>query len=531
MAYQALYRKFRPPTFDDVRGQEHIVTTLRNQVVSGRVAHAYLFCGTRGTGKTSVAKILARAVNCEQPQNGNPCGECEVCRATAAGVNLNVVEIDAASNNGVDNIREIVDEVSYSPTMGHYKVYIIDEVHMLSTGAFNALLKTLEEPPEYVIFILATTEVQKIPITILSRCQRYDFHRLTTATIEERLREVAEKEGIRIEDRALTYIARSADGAMRDGLSLLDRCVAFLAEEELTYERVLDVLGTVDTEIFIRLFKTLYDNDVSAALTLISEVVTQGAELTQFVNDFVWFLRNLMLLHTSDAAETAIDVYAESYAQMKALCEQTSLDTILSYIRVFSELTNTIRFSTQKRILLETAIIRVCRPQAEDGRGDEAVSMRLAALERDMEKADRLLRGMQNGTIAVQGNAGGAGNTAAEPLPVKKLDRALPEDVKLVAKDWGRFLMGMQQPAKTCLMNAQPSLGENDELLIVADTELNARFFDEEEHRAELREYLNKFAGKEVSFAVRAVPEGRRFEEVYPSIGEAINFPLEQDGD
>ena len=507
------------------------MTTLRNQVVSGRVAHAYLFCGTRGTGKTSVAKILARAVNCEQMQNGNPCGECEVCRATAAGANLNVVEIDAASNNGVDNIREIVDEVSYSPTMGQYKVYIIDEVHMLSTGAFNALLKTLEEPPEYVIFILATTEVQKIPITILSRCQRYDFHRLTTATIEERLREVAEKEGIRIEDRALTYIARSADGAMRDGLSLLDRCIAFLDKEELTYEKVLDVLGTVDTEIFLRLFRTLYDNDVSAALTLIAEVVAQGAELTQFVNDFVWFLRNLMLLHTSDAAENAIDVYAESYEQMKALCVEVRLDVILSYIRTFSELTNTIRFSPQKRILLETAIIRLCRPQSETGTGDEATAMRLAAVERGLEKTERLLRGMKDGTIAAPSAQGAAKNTAAAGPAVKQPPRALPDDISNIVAEWGRFIAGMQQPAKSFLMNARPSLGDGDELLIVAETEMNARFFDEEEHKEELRGYLTGFAGKEVPFAVRFVPEGRRFEEFYPPIGEGINFPLEQDGD
>ena len=235
MSYQALYRKWRPATFEDVKGQDHIVTTLKNQIKLDRVGHAYLFCGTRGTGKTTVAKIFAKAVNCENPVDGSPCGECPTCKAIAAGVSMNVVEIDAASNNGVDNIREIRDEVMYSPTEGKKKVYIIDEVHMLSIGAFNALLKTLEEPPEYVIFILATTEASKIPITILSRCQRYDFHRISIDTIAGRLSQLMEYENIRVEDKALRYVAKAADGSMRDALSLIDQCVAFhLGQDELT---------------------------------------------------------------------------------------------------------------------------------------------------------------------------------------------------------------------------------------------------------------------------------------------------------
>lgn len=226
------------------------MTTLQNQIKADRIGHAYLFCGTRGTGKTSIAKIFARAVNCEHPVEGSPCGECASCKAIAAGVSMNVIEIDAASNNGVDNIREIVDEVSYSPAEGRFKVYIIDEVHMLSIGAFNALLKTLEEPPSYVIFILATTEVHKIPITILSRCQRYDFRRISIETIAGRLRELMEKEQVEVEEKALRYIAKTADGSMRDALSLLDQCIAFHFGQELTYDKALDVLGAVDTEVF-----------------------------------------------------------------------------------------------------------------------------------------------------------------------------------------------------------------------------------------------------------------------------------------
>ena len=261
MSYTALYRKFRPATFEEVKGQDHIVTTLKNQIQAGRIGHAYLFCGTRGTGKTTVAKILAKAVNCEHPLDGSPCNECSSCQAIQAGTSTNVIEIDAASNNGVDNIREIREEVSYRPTQGRYKVYIIDEVHMLSTGAFNALLKTLEEPPEYVIFILATTEVNKIPVTILSRCQRYDFKRITIDTIAGRLMELMQKEGVEAEERAVRYVAKAADGSMRDALSLLDQCIAFYLGESLTYDKVLNVLGTVDTEVFSQLLRRVIVQD------------------------------------------------------------------------------------------------------------------------------------------------------------------------------------------------------------------------------------------------------------------------------
>ena len=268
MSYTALYRKFRPSRCEDVKGQEHIVATLQNQIKADRIGHAYLFCGTRGTGKTSVAKIFARAVNCENPIEGSPCGECASCKALAAGAGMNVIEIDAASNNGVDNIREIVDEVSYSPAEGKFKVYIIDEVHMLSIGAFNALLKTLEEPPSYVIFILATTEVHKIPITILSRCQRYDFRRITIDTITERLRELMEAEEISVEEKALRYVAKTADGSMRDALSLLDQCIAFHFGQELTYDKVLNVLGAVDKEVFSRLLRHGMERYVTGCIAL-----------------------------------------------------------------------------------------------------------------------------------------------------------------------------------------------------------------------------------------------------------------------
>ena len=349
MSYTALYRKFRPSTFDQVKGQDHIVQTLKNQINANRIGHAYLFCGTRGTGKTSVAKIFAKAVNCEHPVDGSPCNECETCRGITNGSAMNVIEIDAASKNGVDNIRQIRDEIQYSPSSGKYTVYIIDEVHMLSIGAFNALLKTLEEPPAYVIFILATTEPHKIPITILSRCQRYDFKRISIDTIAARLSELMEKESIEVEDKALRYVAKAADGSMRDALSLLDQCIAFYLGQKLTYDNVLDVLGAVDNEIFSRLTRSVIDSDVTTSLNILDEIIMQGREPGQFVNDFIWYLRNLMLIKTSDDDEImeVIDASAERIEALKEEAQMVNVDVIMRYIRILSELSGQIKYSSQ----------------------------------------------------------------------------------------------------------------------------------------------------------------------------------------
>ena len=371
MSYTALYRKFRPERFEDVKGQDHIVTTLRNQIEADRIGHAYLFCGTRGTGKTTIAKIFAKAVNCENPVDGSPCGECRSCRSIAAGASMNVIEIDAASNNGVDNIREIVDEVSYSPAEGRFKVYIIDEVHMLSIGAFNALLKTLEEPPSYVIFILATTEVHKIPVTILSRCQRYDFKRISIETITDRLRDLMVQENQQVQEKALRYVAKAADGSMRDALSLLDQCIAFHYGKELTYDMVLDVLGAVDTEVFSRLLRAVLERSVTDCIGILEEIVMQGRELSQFVSDFTWYLRNFLLIKTSEdnAIEDVVDVSSDNLARLKEEAQMAETDAIMRYIRELSELSGRIRYAGQKRILIEMALIKLCRPSDGDQPG------------------------------------------------------------------------------------------------------------------------------------------------------------------
>ena len=386
MSYTALYRKFRPERFEDVKGQDHIVTTLRNQIEADRIGHAYLFCGTRGTGKTTIAKIFAKAVNCENPVDGSPCGECRSCRSIAAGASMNVIEIDAASNNGVDNIREIVDEVSYSPAEGRFKVYIIDEVHMLSIGAFNALLKTLEEPPSYVIFILATTEVHKIPVTILSRCQRYDFKRISIETITDRLRDLMVQENQQVQEKALRYVAKAADGSMRDALSLLDQCIAFHYGKELTYDMVLDVLGAVDTEVFSRLLRAVLERSVTDCIGILEEIVMQGRELSQFVSDFTWYLRNLLLIKTSEdnAIEDVVDVSSDNLIRLKEEAGMAETDAIMRYIRELSELSGRIRYAGQKRILIEMALIKLCRPQMEISQ--DSLLDRLRAVEQQLEK-------------------------------------------------------------------------------------------------------------------------------------------------
>ena len=421
MSYTALYRKFRPQEFEDVKGQEHIVTTLKNQIKADRIGHAYLFCGTRGTGKTTAAKIFAKAVNCEHPVDGSPCGTCEACRAIAAGNSMNVIEIDAASNNGVENIRQIREEVEYAPTEGKYKVYIIDEVHMLSIGAFNALLKTLEEPPSYVIFILATTEVHKIPITILSRCQRYDFHRISIETISARLTELLEKENVTAEERAVRYIAKAADGSMRDALSLLDQCIAFYLGEELTYEHVLEVLGAVDTEVFSSLLRRILGQDIVGAIEQLEEIIIQGRELGQFVTDFTWYLRNLLLVQSSDDMEEVLDMSAENLALLKEEAKMVEAETLFRYIRIFSELSNQVKYSSQKRILIEIALIKLCRPQME--RDEASVLERISRIEKTLEE------GIPVTAVPAQGGSAAAGQPEAKPIK-KELPKAIPEDVQ-----------------------------------------------------------------------------------------------------
>lgn len=521
MSYTALYRKFRPAGFEDVKGQDHIVTTLKNQIKAERIGHAYLFCGTRGTGKTTIAKIFAKAVNCENPTDGSPCGECAACKSIGAGTSMNVIEIDAASNNGVDNIREIVDEVGYSPAEGKYKVYIIDEVHMLSIGAFNALLKTLEEPPSYVIFILATTEVHKIPITILSRCQRYDFKRISIETISGRMQELIEKEQVKVEEKAIRYIAKTADGSMRDALSLLDQCIAFHFGRELTYDLVLDVLGAVDTGVFSRLLRVILKGDVTEAIELLEEMVIQGRELTQFVADFTWYLRNLLLVKTADGMEDIIDVSTENLERLKEEAQMAENEVIMRYIRVLSELSGQIRYAAGKRILIEIAFIKLCRPSMETD--TQSLTDRIRQLEQKLENGVPMAMSPEM-IEKLQGNA----STDGMPEKVKKesviLEKALPEDVKHVVSKWSAAVAGIANPMKTYLKGAYPSLGSDNRLLIVVKEDLAFDYFTRQpEHKEQLQKILSEYAGKEIEIAIQNADSGRNPEDTFPDLTKLIS--------
>lgn len=504
MSYTALYRKFRPQNFEDVKGQEHIVTTLKNQIKADRIGHAYLFCGTRGTGKTTIAKILAKAVNCEHPVDGSPCNECPTCRAINAGASMNVVEIDAASNNGVDNIREIREEVAYRPTQGRYKVYIIDEVHMLSAGAFNALLKTLEEPPSYVIFILATTEVHKIPITILSRCQRYDFKRITVDTIADRLRELMEKEGNDVEDKAIRYIAKAADGSMRDALSLLDQCIAFYLGENLTYEKVLENLGAVDTDVFSQLLREILAQHTSQAIKILEDLIIRGRELGQFVTDFIWYLRNLLLISASDNPEEAVDVSRENLERMKEECQMVDTETLMRYIRIFSQLSNEIRHASQKRVLVEIALIKLCQPVMETNL--DSLFDRVRVLEEKLNNPDILITsrsaGEEKELSGHRDENGYPGRDQTEQLSSEnKPLKAAPEDLQYVKKNWNSIIRETKGLLQQMLLESTPKYDGNtgEPVLYVEFRNFLAQTcIDNPENLQILKRAIQKKIGKEL---------------------------------
>ena len=519
-SYTALYRKFRPNNFGDVKGQEHITTTLKNQLRADRIGHAYLFTGTRGTGKTTVAKIFARAVNCENPNENGPCGECAVCKAIANGTSLNVIEIDAASNNGVDNIRDIIDQVSYRPTEGKYKVYIIDEVHMLSTGAFNAMLKTLEEPPEYVIFILATTEVHKLPITVLSRCQRYDFRRISIDTISDRIRELMEKEQVNIEEKAIRYIAKTADGSLRDALSLLDQCIAFHFGETLTYDMALDVLGAVDTEVFSILLRNCLDGNVSGCISILDEVITQGRELTQFVVDFTWYLRNLMLVQTSDGLEDVVDMSTDNLARLKEEAQLAKREQIIRYIHIFSDLSNQIRYASQKRVLVEIALIRLCKPAMDQD--NAAVLGRIDAVEKKLEEGV---------FVAASGEIPAAASAAPvrPQAPKQVLPKSLPEDVKKIVLNWKRVIDNFSNdlPIANALGRAKPSLDNAGNLVLKYDNgDLSYERLAREQGREKLQQCLNDISGKEIIFSISEAGSAEEFRDGTIDLRDVIKMDI-----
>ena len=411
MNYSALYRKYRPQVFSDVIGQSHITETLKNQIKSGRISHAYLFTGSRGTGKTTCAKIFARAVNCAEPNDGSPCGKCDVCVSLADSSNIDIMEIDAASNNKVDEIREIREKVKFLPVKGKYKVYIIDEVHMLTDSAFNALLKTLEEPPAHVIFILATTEVHKLPATILSRCQRFDFRLVSVDELTAHLKNVYDKEGRKYEEEAVAYIARAAEGSVRDCLSIADMCLNY-AGEKLTYNDVLSVLGAADKGKIRELFAKIAGGDIGGIFKSIDELASSGKAMSLIAKELTKYARDLLVIKTAD--ESLLTDTKENIARMKEEIGNYSAELLISVIRIFSEIDAELRYSVSPRIVLETAAVRASRLQTDDF---TALAERVRRLEQDGVKV-----------VAAAQSVGGQGAQTAVGAAAEK-----PADAKFVS--------------------------------------------------------------------------------------------------
>ena len=459
MKYQALYRTYRPRIFDDVRGQDVIVRTLRNQVKTGRIAHAYLFCGSRGTGKTTCAKIMAQAVNCLHPVDGNPCGECESCRSIQEGSSMNVIEMDAASRNGVDDFRRIIDEIAYPPGEGKKKVYIIDEVHMLTPAAFNAFLKTLEEPPDYAVFILATTDPQKLLPTVLSRCQQYEFKRIPVGVIQDRLREIFDKEGVAAEDEAVRAIARRAEGGMRDALSIADRCVSFFPGEKLTQSHILEVLGTAGTSVWRSMLRHAADGDASSLIRQFDNLLMDGRDVRQIISDFTWYLRDLLIFKASGGSDETDSLIWEERETLMEDTARLSEQQIMYYIEVLSELAWSLHNTVNQRVISEIALINLCRPESKK-EIPQSLEARIARIESQLDSGIRLAPGPLAGEriaaaegegVSSEGSGPGEGESPS-PSASNRDDRTLdsrqdlpevvvPELFQRIASQW-RQTMG-----------------------------------------------------------------------------------------
>ena len=540
MSYMALYRKWRPDEFQEVKGQEHIVTTLRNQIKHERIGHAYLFCGTRGTGKTTIAKLMAKAVNCEHPVDGSPCNECESCKAIAAGASMNVIEIDAASNNGVDNIRQINNAVQYSPSTGKYLVYIIDEVHMLSMGAFNALLKTLEEPPAYVIFILATTEAHKIPITIMSRCQRYDFKRISIETIAGRLSDLLEREGISATPDALAYVAKAGDGSMRDALSILDQCIAFNLGEELTYEKVLETIGAVDIDVYISLFRSIISSDVSTAIEIVDKAVWEGKDLAQLINEFTTFIRNVLLLKMDP--DMKVELSQDKVELLIQLGTDINEESLIAYINILQEAANKIVYASTKRIVLEVAIIKMCKPQMRSDNG--ALIERIEQLEKQLENgAGAKVVYVNSDEVPHNASSNSDSDELSDEAKKKASDEVLKNlkekyeeadylDILNIVRAWNYIKQKIMRVSRSFLDKASVIPGEEPGSLdIVVDKNIDQyvmAFFDLRDNIDRIESYLEEITERKIKVNVRKINRNQaNIKEIDSYDLSKVNFDID----
>ena len=517
-----LHRTYRPQTLSEVCGQEQNLITIRAQIEEKRYSSAYLFEGHRGTGKTTIARILARTICCDHPTTDGPCNHCRNCRMILEEKTMDFIELDAASHNTIADIKELINSTSYLPSILPKKIYIIDEAHNLSKNAFDALLKTIEEPPEHCIFMLCTTELYKIPVTIRSRCSIFTFSALSIQTISGRLATVLDDVGKKYELKALDTIAYQADGSMRDALSLLDQCIAFYLGQTLTYDNVLEVLGAVDTDVFSQLLRSILSRDVAKVLDTVEELVMQGRELTQMAADFTWYLRNLLLVKTSDNIEDVLDVSTENMMQLKEEAQMIETDMLFRFIRVFSELSGQLKYATQKRVLLEVALIKLCVPAMET-KADTLLD-RIRVMEEKIEK------GIPAGNMAEQTAYINADSRAADAHEVRQnsaeLPKAIPEDVKEVVQNFRSIADEASGLLRNYLKKARLSLGGDNRLMIVMPGSLEAEFVGREDHIKELEALIENRIGKKVEVEVRHVEEGRHFEDTFVDIEQKINMEI-----
>ncbi|REI05573.1 DNA polymerase III subunit gamma/tau [Staphylococcus felis] len=500
MNYQALYRMFRPQSFDDVVGQEHVTRTLRNAIAKNKQSHAYIFSGPRGTGKTSIAKIFAKAINCEVRDDGEPCNECPICKGITQGTNSDVIEIDAASNNGVDEIRNIRDKVKYAPSESRYKVYIIDEVHMLTTGAFNALLKTLEEPPSHAIFILATTEPHKIPPTIISRAQRFDFKAINMNQIVDRLAHVATTQNIAYDEDALNFIAKVSEGGMRDALSIMDQAIAF-GDDRLTLKDALDVTGSLDESDINTLFKYVVENNVHSAFEHYHHFISQGKEVNRLINDMIYFVRNTIMAKTT-----------QQPFEFDAL-NQFDFDTLYKMIDVINDTLVSIRFSVNQNVHFEVLIVKISEMVKEvqstgevvvnhaSSEGDEALLRRMEALESELKTIKSQGLPTQSSTKAKPTKRRGGRSTFSLEHIAKVLDKANKEDIALIRERWADVIQYAkdrdQKALVSLLQNSQPVAASEDKVLIQFEDEIHCEILKKDEtkrHSVEnvIKDIINK---------------------------------------
>lgn len=494
--YQVLYRKYRPKVFSDVVGQEHIVSTLRKEIETGKVSHAYLFTGSRGTGKTSCAKILSKAVNCLHPVDGNPCNECEICKGIDSGAILDVVEIDAASNNGVDSIRDIRDEINFTPASCKYRVYIIDEVHMLSIGAFNALLKTLEEPPAHVKFILATTEVHKLPVTIVSRCQRFDFKRVTSESMKKRMEFIADSEGFTADDEALSLIARIADGGMRDALSLLDQCTGH--GKQITAEIVCEVAGMTGKDHLFNLADAAAKNNSGEALEIVNELHTNSCDMERLCSDLINHFRNLMIVKTVKNSADLLVCTAQEAEQYKVQSGKFTLESILYCISLLQESMANIKKGVNRRIEIEMAMIKLCSPSLMSD--NEALLRRISDLEYKI-KSGAIAVGTPAEKVSQSKEEEPKTQTAPsvkEEAPKEELSEEASDSQQESSIDWAEVLSELTKtnmPLWGVLTGSQASI-RGDHVIIESDNPTLSAFIKTGTNARDVKEAIFRVTGK-----------------------------------